>query len=536
MLRLQPHRSTSALVAAILLALAPACSSDADDSGAPGASGTGGVPATSATSTGAGGGDGGSTTGSSASASAQSSGSAMCMPTGEETCSGAADEDCDGTECALWARKYGGANDEYATGGIAIAPNGDAYIVGLMGAVGDSITFGGQTFTTDDEHLAFLAKLAADGQELWIRPLPTGPTLHGYEVIGATDSRVLVTRELYETTDLGGGPITTDGWLDMVVGAFDADDGTHRWSTSLAGPGESQAWFSAFGISPLNEAVFIGHAAQGTTYDGEVIVADPPSGEGFGYYGLAIDVETGEHVWHRNWTMGGDFGVFGVTDLGFGPKGDIYLTGMTTMDMEFGGPPLVPDPLYQQGFITHLDADGQWVDGAFICNECEPSFIAVGPSSEIVISAWIDFPSIGNIPNPSNLWAAIFHVDAQYQPDWAFYTSNVSNLEITSSGEVAFLLFDSNPVYLGADLPLNTIGIWDLFTGRLAMDGTRLWHRQFGGPDAVVGGLNVWKAFGLQPDGKSVVDVSFSGGPVDFGCGVLAPAGEHDVAVIQLAP
>jgi hypothetical protein len=456
------------------------------------------------------------------------------MPTGAETCSGTADEDCDGTECALWARMWGGSEPQYSTG-MAVAPNGDVYFTGALAFPGDSITFAGQTVTANNIDISFLAKMSAQGDELWIRMLPGGVGSTTYEIVGATSTRVVITADLQETLDFGGASVTSDGWNDVVFAAFDAG-GDFQWAKPFLSPGESTMSVTAYGMSPLGQAIVAGFTLPGTTYDGEVVI-DPLSGEERSWYGMAIDPETGALVWHRDWTVSETGAWETYKDIGFGPQGDIYITGSTSAEIAFGGPPLVPGGVYAEGYIAHLDPEGQWVDGAFFCNECLPKRLAIGPSGEVAISAWLDSPELSPLPNPSNLWSAIYHLDAQYQADWAFYMANTTNIQFTSTGELAFMLIDHDPVFLGSSLPLKAIGIWDLFTGRLAMDGTLLWHRQFGAPDASIGIYNDGRAFGLQPGDRSVVVADLFGAPVDFGCGPLEGGTEDvDISVIQLAP
>jgi hypothetical protein len=522
------NRFAQLLVPTALLSLTPACSSEVDPPRA--AAGGGGAPATSAAS----GEDSGGATGDPASASsgttsstaAQSSGSGTCMPTGDETCAGTADEDCDGTECAVWARLYDFGGWIWAAE-AAVASNGDVFVTGKFGDRGDTLVFAGQSITADAAGTAFLAKLSPQGDELWIRKLPSDSAM-AYVFVGVTDTSVLVHTSVNVPTDFGGGPLAADGGGDRALVAFDPVTGAHRWSTMVADAGPMAMRLS--GISALGEAVFVGHAPPGASYDGTTIT-DPLSATQNNGFGMAVDVATGSLVWHQSWSLA-ENEFYPYEALAFGPQGDIYIAGDVSSDIAFGGPQLVHTGDHRQGFLAHLDADGQWMDGGWMCTGCTPTDLAVGPAGEVAVAAGIDDHPLGDIPNTGMVEHAIFGVDAEHAPSWVVYISSNANIEMTSTGEVSFLYSDWNDILLdGQALP--AIGDKDLLLGRIGTDGTLLWHRQLGAPGASVYDPLV-RPFALQPDGKGIGVLWLDGAPVDLGCGPLAPVGTQ-VGIVQFA-
>jgi hypothetical protein len=289
-------------------------------------------------------------------------------------------------------------------------------------------------------------------------------------------------------------------------------------------------------LSPLNEVVIVGYATAGSTYDGQVII-DPSSVAGRNWFGLGLDAATGNLLWHHDdWVVGELENNNAYQAMAFGPQGDIYITGSVLSDLSFGGPTLVFDNDWASAFVAHLDADGEWVDGGMFSDNCSPVDLTIGPNGEVVVSAYIDFYEFAGKPTPSepNHWA-VFALDGQYQPTWARFMSEWPTLATDPTGDIAFVLGDSDQIAVDAPAQFPAIGVIDVVTGRLALDGTLKWHRQFGAPGALVDDRSPWKTFGIQPDGKAIILFQSAGQPVDFGSGPLAPNGS-DIGLVQLAP
>lgn len=454
----------------------------------------------------------------------------MCTPVGDETCAGVVDEDCDGRECGLWGRLYGDAANQ-SPRSLEVAPNGDIYLIGELGAPGNGIQFGGMTIVADAQSRHFLAKLSADGQELWIKKLPSQEGNSAYRILGASNTSVFISTHLMETIDLGGGPLSSNGWGDAAFAAFDSGDGAYQWGKTLTAPGNGGTTYYAYGLSPLNEVVIVGHAAPGAVYDG-VTIANPASPENRVWYGLAMDGATGSLLWHHEWQVGALENNDTYRSLAFDAQGHIFITGSIASPASFGGPTLVPVD-WTQGYVVHLDPDGQWVEGSLFCDDCYPEQIAIGPAGEVILSGYIGFYELGNIPVPTHSWG-IFGLDGQYKPAWVQFMSEVPSIDIGASGDIGFVIGDDQTIEVGgAGFPAH--GTIDLVAGKLALDGTMQWYRQLGAPGAKIDDMSPAKTFGLQPDGKAIILFQSSGAAVDFGFGPLAPSGV-DIGVVQLAP
>ncbi|MBL9025652.1 MAG: hypothetical protein JNL21_25885 [Myxococcales bacterium] len=98
-----------------------------------------------------------------------------------------------------------------------------------------------------------------------------------------------------------------------------------------------------------------------------------------------------------------------------------------------------------------------------------------------------------------------------------------ATLATAPDGDIAFLLGEDDDIAVHAPATFPVKGTIDLVTGRIGLDGTMRWYRQFGAPGGLVDDHSPFKTFGLQPDGKAIVAFRAAGQPVDFGSGPLAP-------------
>ncbi|MBL8741008.1 MAG: hypothetical protein JNK04_07945, partial [Myxococcales bacterium] len=255
------------------------------------------------------------------------------------------------------------------------------------------------------------------------------------------------------------------------------------------------------------------------------------------WYGLAIDANTGVLQWRHEWQISDpNQGV--IRSLTFDDGGDIFLAGYSIPGtMSFGGPTIQVGPPpggWSQGFVVHLDPNGEWVAGNTFCDQCIPWKIALGPGGEIIVAGIVNFYQLGNIPTPpGNNDRGVFRLDAStFQPMWAKFMNEIPDIAIGIDGQIGFS-FGSEDIYLDGAAPLG-IGTRDLIIGKITMNGTIPWYRLFGAPGAVLDdiGLQTYRA---QPDGKAIVYITASGPPVDFGFGPMTFPSSN-VALMQIAP
>ena len=407
-----------------------------------------------------------------------------------------------------------------------MAPNGDIYIVGGF----STIQFAGQTLQSDVVNNQFLAKLSASGQELWIKKLPSQGNTGYFDIIGATDTSVIIKTNLTATIDLGGGPLSSNGWGDAAFVAF-SSAGVYQWGTTLTAPGDGVMWLSASEVSSLNQVVIAGFAGPGAVYQGAA-VTNPANQKSRNWFGLAFDASTGALVWHHDFQVGDLENNNTLKSVAVGPQGDVYITGFTFAPISFGGPALTPVN-WTQGFVAHLDGGGNWVDGGFLGDNIYPDQIEVGPGGEIIVSAAYDFYQLGGKPVPFQPGNVVFGVSGQYKPTWTQFMNEQISIDVDADG-VGFVLGNNQSFNVGGTT-FGLKGTIDLVAGKIGMDGAMKWYRQFGASGASVDDASPRETFRLQPDGKAIILFQAKGGPIDFGFGPLSPAASSTVGVVQLA-
>src|SRR5205823_3862154 len=117
------------------------------------------------------------------------------------------------TAAGPWVRGFGGAGGEV---GQTVATDTSGNIV-MAGYYQGSANFGGGTLTSAGGYDMVIAKYAADGTHIWSKRV--GGTGDEFVKRVAVDGsgNILVAGNFRGTTDLGGGPLTSAGGLDMFV-------------------------------------------------------------------------------------------------------------------------------------------------------------------------------------------------------------------------------------------------------------------------------------------------------------------------------
>jgi len=162
-----------------------------------------------------------------------------------------------------WSRTFGGT--DYVRGrAIAVAASGNVYVTGWFQGVTD---FGGGPLVSASDTAAdgFVLALDPAGAHRWSLRAGAAGIDVGHGIAVDADERVLVTGMFQETVDLGGGPLTANGWSDFFVAGFDAQ-GRHLWSHGYGGAGGGFIEGSDFGegiIAIGNRDVYVTGRIQG---------------------------------------------------------------------------------------------------------------------------------------------------------------------------------------------------------------------------------------------------------------------------------
>lgn len=152
------------------------------------------------------------------------------------------DESCDGeprcTGKLRWGERFGDERNQSVDGVAAYGAQG-ALVRGRLDGVVD---FGGAVLPASGQPGPFLAAFDGGGAVTWARLLGAkeGTTTLSSAFADA-EGNVIAAGWFEGTTDLGDGPVASQGGADGFLFSLDAQ-GALRWKTILGGPGDQRAW------------------------------------------------------------------------------------------------------------------------------------------------------------------------------------------------------------------------------------------------------------------------------------------------------
>ena len=161
---------------------------------------------------------------------------------------------------AIWARRFGDAQDQVATG-LAVDPQGNIALVGSYRGTIDlgngPLTNADTTFATDD---VFVAKLAPTGVPAWSRGFGDDRDQYATAVAIDAGGHVTVGGMLWGNIDLGGGVLSnfdaTDTTADIFLAKLGSADGKHLWSRRHGDTAEQRV--RAAGVDAMGNLVIAG--------------------------------------------------------------------------------------------------------------------------------------------------------------------------------------------------------------------------------------------------------------------------------------
>jgi hypothetical protein len=126
----------------------------------------------------------------------------------------------------LWSKRFGEAGSEGSGGDIAVDGAGNALVTGYLAG---PVDFGGGLLDGAGGEDKFAAKFDAFGQHVWSKRFADGNTTYGSAAAFDGTGNALIMGSFKGTLDLGGGPLTSAGGLDIIVTKFDPA-GQPLWS------------------------------------------------------------------------------------------------------------------------------------------------------------------------------------------------------------------------------------------------------------------------------------------------------------------
>ncbi|WP_437639262.1 SBBP repeat-containing protein [Sorangium sp. So ce854] len=242
-----------------------------------------------------------------------------------------------GAENVFWARlaandgagldlKRFGAFDPQIVN--AIATDEDEGVL-VAGEFSGTLEFGGAPRTSAGGRDGYVARLDAEGRELWLQPLGGRGFQAATGVAASATGRVVVVGRFTGALTIGDDRLESAGGSDVFVASFDAD-GTPLWSRRFGDGFDQQA--RAVALDEHGNAVVVGDFGGTLDLGGEPL----ESAGDLDVFVASLDA-LGEHRWSKRFgdagpqraravavdgagdvIVGGEFG--GTIDLGGGPR------------------------------------------------------------------------------------------------------------------------------------------------------------------------------------------------------------------------
>jgi fibronectin type III domain protein/beta-propeller repeat-containing protein len=226
----------------------------------------------------------------------------------------------------LWSWRIGSTGDELSRA-IAFDRNGNVYVTGYFRG---TVDFGGGPISSAPSMAsAFLAKYSSTGGHLFSKRLSTGSGSDmGTALAVDANDDVVVAGGLYQTSDFGGGPLTSVGGADIFLAKL-SSSGTHIWSRRFGGTGDDSAYRVAVDRNSGNP-VITGSFLGSVDFGGGTLV----SAGGKDIF-VAKYASTGSYVWSKR--FGGTLDEI-AQSVAVDAGGNVVLTGnFASSSVDFGG-------------------------------------------------------------------------------------------------------------------------------------------------------------------------------------------------------
>ncbi|MBW2735679.1 MAG: SBBP repeat-containing protein [Deltaproteobacteria bacterium] len=420
----------------------------------------------------------------------------------------------------------GGTDKDVGTR-TAVDSKGNVYAIGYFKGVAN---FGGGDMTSKGDSDVFLTSFSATGVHRWQIALGGTGFEHGYGVAVDAADNVYITGGFYNTVDLGGGSVTSQGDYDVFIVSY-TSHGVHRWqkvlgSTEIA-VGHNIAVDESSNIYITGH--FLGTANLGggniTAQSSDAFVTSFTSAGvhrwqkalgGSGYdvgYGVAVDKSSNVYV----------AGTFeGRADLGGGSvtsKGDLDIfvvsyssTGAHRWQRANGG------PFFDRCLSAAADENGNvYVTGYFegATTDLGGGSLTSRGSRGLADAFITSFSSIG-----THRWQKTLG---------GIYSDKGTAVAVDGSGNIYVSGDFQHLAFLGGD-DVFSKGSIDIFVTSYSSIGVHRWQKALGGTDT-----DYTHGVAVDLTGNIYVTGSFDQ-TTDLGMGSITGKGDFDAFLVKLTP
>jgi hypothetical protein len=161
----------------------------------------------------------------------------------------------------IWSQCFG--DDDHQDGmSVTTDGSGNVSMTGLLMGTAD---FGGGPLTSSGDSDIFVASFDGDGNHLWSQRFGSTDIDLGLGIAADTHGNVLLTGGFTGVADFGGGPLFGVGGMDIYLAKFDGD-GNHVWSRRFGG--QSWDTGECVTVDGSNNVLLTGWFQQSTDFGG----------------------------------------------------------------------------------------------------------------------------------------------------------------------------------------------------------------------------------------------------------------------------
>jgi hypothetical protein len=246
-----------------------------------------------------------------------------------------------------WSKRFGDTLGDIGKG-AAFDGSGNLYVTGYFRG---TVNFGDGAITTAGTN-AFLAKFNSSGTIVWSKKLSSAPGLdEGAAVAIDALGNVFVAGQLYQTSDFGGGSMTSAGSSDVFLAKY-SSLGVLAWSKRVGGTAED--WVYRLALDGTGNPILTGYFNGSVDFGGGTVV----SAGGKDIYVAKYGSTAGAYVWAAHFGGALDDLARNVT---VDPSGNVLLTGnFASTSIDFGGGALA-NTGGANVFLVKLSSTGSYV-------------------------------------------------------------------------------------------------------------------------------------------------------------------------------